>query len=291
MKLKIVRDFPALYAYQQNVSFPYHFAVSFAPWKNALLADTDGEGRALFRDLVTLAAYEGDRILGFIQYGHSALGFDDRGEVSGEISYPVIRMLCFDPGQEAAGRALLETALNDLGDGQRVYAFFHYFGMSCYGRHGKLYEGLGHIRALLQGYGFVTEHENVYYAGEMGAEGGDISLRWGEMTRGNQQFCAFLLEGQSVGCCEIHHVRPGEIAYLRWIFVTESRQNQGLGSRCMAALKSALARQGVTRLDTDTAMDNLRAQHFYEKNGFVRMGITRSFYRDAPVTELVQECG
>ena len=31
--------------------------------------------------------------------------------------------------------------------------------------------------------------------------------------------------------------------------------------------------------DTDTALDNLRAQHYYEKNGFARLAVTRSFYR------------
>ena len=36
--------------------------------------------------------------------------------------------------------------------------------------------------------------------------------------------------------------------------------------------------KGITRLDTDTALDNHRAQRYYEKNGFVREGITRSYF-------------
>lgn len=46
----------------------------------------------------------------------------------------------------------------------------------------------------------------------------------------------------------------------------------------MTALKNWLRRQGMTQLDTDTALDNVGAQHYYEKNGFVRKGITKSFF-------------
>ena len=47
----------------------------------------------------------------------------------------------------------------------------------------------------------------------------------------------------------------------------------------MSALKNWLLAQGMAQLDTDTALDNLRAQHYYEKNGFARLTVTRSFYR------------
>ena len=47
---------------------------------------------------------------------------------------------------------------------------------------------------------------------------------------------------------------------------------------CLNALKQWLSQQGITRLDTDTAVLNLTAQRYYEKNGFTREGITRSYY-------------
>ena len=39
-----------------------------------------------------------------------------------------------------------------------------------------------------------------------------------------------------------------------------------------------LAERGYVRLDTDTALLNEIAQKYYEKNGFKRQGITRSYY-------------
>jgi RimJ/RimL family protein N-acetyltransferase len=66
--------------------------------------------------------------------------------------------------------------------------------------------------------------------------------------------------------------------FLRWIYVNDEVQNRGVGSQAMAALKNWLISKGMTRLDTDTALDNCRAQHYYEKNGFTREGITRSYY-------------
>lgn len=46
----------------------------------------------------------------------------------------------------------------------------------------------------------------------------------------------------------------------------------------MNALKRSLYAKGITRFDTDTALDNLVAQHYYEKNNFIREGITKSYY-------------
>lgn len=54
----------------------------------------------------------------------------------------------------------------------------------------------------------------------------------------------------------------------------------GIGSKCMAGLKAYLFSRGITGFDTDTARTNIAAQHFYEKNGFVNEGITRSYYKN-----------
>lgn len=60
---------------------------------------------------------------------------------------------------------LLNEALKAISDtSERIYAFFHYFGMSCYARHGKLFEGFGHIHDLMRQNVFSIEHENVFYA-------------------------------------------------------------------------------------------------------------------------------
>ena len=47
----------------------------------------------------------------------------------------------------------------------------------------------------------------------------------------------------------------------------------------MSALKYDLFNRGIIKFDTDTALTNKAAQHFYEKNNFVKEGITRSYYK------------
>ncbi len=39
-----------------------------------------------------------------------------------------------------------------------------------------------------------------------------------------------------------------------------------------------LFEKGVTRFDTDTAFDNTVARYYYEKNDFIREGVTRSYF-------------
>lgn len=278
--LSEITDLKPVYAFQTALPVPYFFPVDFSAWKRSFLQDTDGEGRTLFSALWGLAAWEDDTLLGFVQYGHTAFGFDGQGELSSRVSYPVIRSLYFAQGREDAGQLLLDQAMEDLGKAGQVYAFFHYFGMTCFARHGKLPQQLPHIRVLLTANGFQTEHENVYYSArlqETAASG--VTLLPKEKTAGDHQALDFLLEGEPVGCCEVHFPVAEGIAYLRWIYIFDNAQNKGVGSRCMSALKSWLLTQGMAQLDTDTALDNLRAQHYYEKNGFARLAVTRSFYR------------
>ena len=267
--------------YRYRLRGPYFFPADFESWKRSFLEDTDGEGRPLFRELTVKGAYDDGRLVGFVQYGSTAFGFDSRGELSSDVSYPVIRSLYFDEDRPDAGRLLLLAATDALPPAETVYAFFHYFGMSCYARHGKLYEGYAHIDSLLRRCGFVTEHENVYYSSRLeGCEGSDIRPVPHGLTGGGQQYFSFLLAGEQVGGCELHYV-DRDTAYLRWIYVNDGLTGQGLGTKCMAALKRLLHDEGYRRFDTDTALQNTVAQHFYEKNGFTREGVTRSYLRAA----------
>ncbi|MCI5712190.1 MAG: GNAT family N-acetyltransferase [Lachnospiraceae bacterium] len=77
---------------------------------------------------------------------------------------------------------------------------------------------------------------------------------------------------------EMHFIND-KTAYLRWIFVNDNIRGKENGTKCMHALKHWLYQKGITRFDTDTAMSNLIARHYYEKNDFIREGITRSYYR------------
>ena len=274
-----VTDLKQIYDYQLQFETPYFFPVDYGTWKQSLDADADGEGRTLFRTLSLKAAYNGNDLVGFIQYGNTAFGFDSSGEISSDVSYCVIRNLYFNDGRADAGSLLLQEAMDAFSAADTVYAFFHYFGMSCFARHGKLFERHSHIEALLKQRGFQTEHENVYYSSDLsGGEPSEVEILPQNPTKGNQQYMDFMLSGKSVGGCEIHYI-DSRTAYLRWIYVNGDITGQGIGTKCMQALRHRLHREGFTRFDTDTALSNTAAQHYYGKTGFTREGITRSFYR------------
>lgn len=279
LKIIEVENYEQIYDYGMRFQSPYFFPQPFAVWKESFLKDVDGEGRTLFKALAVKAAYDDDQLVGFIQYGNSAFGFDEQGDISAEVSYHIIRNLYFDSDRTDAGERLLQEALDTFGKTDRVYAFFHYFGMSSFARHGKLFEQHQHIEALLKKHGFETEHENVYYSSVLnGEEGSEIEVVPHDLTKGNQQYFDFKLSDSQVGGCEVHFVDE-RIAYLRWIYVNGDLTGQGIGTRCMYALKQWLYQRGIRRFDTDTASSNIVAQHYYEKTGFTREGITRSYYR------------
>lgn len=279
--LKITDNFNlnAIYDFQLSFETPYFFNVDFEVWKKSFESDIDGEGRVLFKELAVKAVCEDDELLGFIQYGKTAFGFAENGDISDKISYPVIRNLYFKEGRSDAGEMLLGAAMQELGEGERVYAFFHYFGMTCFARHGKIFEKHAHIETLLKENGFVLEHENVYYSSVIsGDESSEVALTANGLSKGNHQYIDFKLDGNHVGGCEVHYLDEST-AYLRWIYVNGDIVGKGIGTKCMKAVKYFLYEKGIKRFDTDTALNNLVAQHYYEKNNFTREGITRSYYK------------
>ncbi len=278
--LKITDTYNLKEIYNFHLSFqtPYFFKVDFEAWKKSFENDIDGEGRVLFKELNVKAVYDSDELIGFVQYGKTNFGFDESGEISREISYPVIRNLYFNKDRNDAGKLLLNEAVKSLDTDERIYAFFHYFGLTCFARHGKLFENHDHIEALLKETGFTTEHENVYYSSTLcGKESVEADITANNLTKGNQQYIDFKINGNHVGGCEVHYINDNT-AYLRWIYVNGDITGKGIGTKCMNTLKRFLYEKGVEHFDTDTALNNTVAQHYYEKNNFVREGITRSYY-------------
>lgn len=148
--VKIENSMKDIYWYQARFSHPAMYPVDFDIWEKSFLHDIDGEGRTLFKELTAKGAYRENELVGFIQYGRTALGFDKDGKISESISYPIVRSLYFNRDLQEAGAVLLNEALKDFGnDSEIIYAFYHYFGMSCYARHGKLFESCSHISDLL----------------------------------------------------------------------------------------------------------------------------------------------
>lgn len=278
LKITGINNLKDIYDFQLRFQTPYFYDVDFETWEKSFSDDIDGEGRVLFKELDVKAVYDEDELVGFVQYGKTAFGFAANGEISSEISYPVIRNFYFKEGREDAGAMLLDEAMKSLTDTERVYAFFHYFGMTCFARHGKLFENHAHIETLLKENGFIIEHENVYYSSVLsGGESSEVTLTANDLTKGGHQYIDFKLGENHVGGCEVHYL-DSKTAFLRWIYVNGDIVGKGIGTKCMISLKNFLFDKGIRRFDTDTALDNTVAQHYYEKNNFTKEGITKSYY-------------
>lgn len=174
---------------------------------------------------------------------------------------------------------LLNEAMKSLKTEKLVYEFFHYFGMNCFARHGKLFEKHTHIEYLLKENGFEIEHENVYYSSAIkGNENSEVVITANNLTKGNQQYIEFKIDDNHIGGCQVHYLDEST-AYLRWIYVNVDITGKGIGTKCINALKLFLYKKGIKRFDIDTAINNTVAQHYYEKNNFICEGITRSYYK------------
>lgn len=268
-----------IYKYQISFNAPNFYKVDFITWKEAFLNDFDNEGRRLFSKVIVKAAYEENTLVGFIQYGKTSFTFDEQGNISFNDGYNVIRNFYFDKSKEEVGNKLLNLALKDFGESKKVYAFFHYFGMSCFARHGKLFELNHHIEEILLKNQFIIEHENVYYSSKLkGDDNFELELKIKDINIGRHQNIDFIFDNQYVGACEIHYVND-QSAYLRWIYIEDKFKSKGIGTKAIRSLKKWLFEKGIVRFDTDTALNNLIAQKYYEKNDFVKEGITRSYFK------------
>jgi len=264
---------------------PYHFPMEGDQWCSSMYEDVDSDGKKLFEKLFVRfsRAENAPRGVfnGIISYGTTAFGFAENGELSNQVHHCVIRDLYFPQDHPEIGQRLLAAALHDFENSNRVYAFFHYFGMSACARHGKLHESEAHIHNLLLENDFSIEHENVYYSRDLTAEdaASDIVIQWKPLNAGHCREFAAIADGREIGWGQVHFLPQGYIAYLRWIYIDEKLQHQGYGSRVMRSLFAQLYAMGIRRFDTDTARNNLAAQGYYEKTGFQNEGITRSYYR------------
>lgn len=255
---------------------PQCFSTTREQWEESLLRDVDSDGRTLFETLDISQTEHG-----FVQYGTTAFGFDESGELRPNVHHKVIRMLCFDPEYPEEGQQLLRQAMDALLTQRPIFAFFHYFGMSICARHGKLHESQRHVEKLLLDNGFTVEHENVYYSKALTEPmviNDQIRLIWKSPSPGDCREFAAVFNGQEIGWGQVHFLPQGDIAYLRWIYIDEKQQHKGHGTVIMQALFAHLFQMGIRRFDTDTALNNLAAQGYYEKTGFTNRGITRSYF-------------
>jgi 2-amino-4-hydroxy-6-hydroxymethyldihydropteridine diphosphokinase len=71
-------------------------------------------------------------------------------------------------------------------------------------------------------------------------------------------------DGVAVGWCS----RARGRAYIPFLFVTPEYQSQGIGSALLRRMESMLELEGESRVLLETPADNVRAVHFYERQGY-----------------------
>ena len=72
------------------------------------------------------------------------------------------------------------------------------------------------------------------------------------------------VEGIAVGWCARARGRP----YIPFLFVTPEYQSHGIGSSLLRRMESMLELENESRVLLETPADNVRAVHFYERQGY-----------------------
>lgn len=261
-------------------SVPYYYNhVEFKEWRKSFLEDYDYNGDVLFRDLKTYLLIKQNKIQGFIQYGLTNFTLSTRGKEFKE-KYGIIRNFYVQ-------KDIIVEDVNGLLEKSRVYfnenkientyAYFHYFGMSCFARQGKLHESEFYIENHLKRLGYLREHENKYYSKILSES--QINPEEINFIYSNESQSIVFKKGKyKIGACELYFVPNSKICFLKQIYINNDFLHQGLGTKCMNKLCYELHSKGFEILEVDTTDDNIRAQKFYMKNGFTDLGKMRSYY-------------
>lgn len=263
-----------------GVNTPYYFPVSYESWNKSMFNDCDYDGTALFSKLKTFVLIKNEIIEGYIQFGVSSFIFDESGERNFSKGYGVIRSLHYL--QNSMNATMLFNKAMEYFNEKNIkerYAFFHYLGMSCYARQGKLHETGFYMEDILTTYSFIKEHENVYFSRCLHKNCPDSPQDIVFSYSNNQQSIKFMRDDKEIGGCELYLVPNSRVCFLKWIYINKNLSHQGLGTKCMHKLFNEMRQKGFVRIDTDTIGSNTNAQKYYEKTGFINMGIMRSYSR------------
>jgi len=266
------------YFMSERKRVPYYFHVDFEQWHHSMFNDCDDDGKPLFSHLETFLLVDNNEIKGFIQYGLTSFVFDKNGRKNYAKHYAIIRNIHFIENTMHAN-LLLDKAMsyfNDLGCKKR-HAYFHYFGMTCYAKQGKLHDSEFYIEKLLGEYGYVKEHENIYYTKSLQTANACNFSEIDFVCENDGASISFVRNNEKIGGCALNFMPNSDVCFLKWIYIDKKYSHQGLGTKCMHKLCCELKRQGISRLDTDTADSNMAAQRYYFKTGFSDMGRMRSY--------------
>lgn len=297
MKIIIVNrsNFYKIFNYWKEISkdIPYFYQVDIEGLKTCFFEDSY-EGEKMFDYIETYLVEEDKEVLGFIQFGQPHIYFDTTGEKLYSPNIGIIRNIYFNEGRADAGNLLIKKAQENFSNNKfdSYFAFNHSLGLSCNARHGKLHESKIYIADLLKEYGYHIEHENIYYSidlTEIGEDSSylcdasaykDIKLIKNGVSKYNKEIIDLVYKNEKVGEVKILYLNKINTAYVNVIWIDDNHRSKGLGGKFIRVISKDLIDNGFTRMDLDTAKNNISAQRFYDRNGFTNRGITRSYMRD-----------
>lgn len=277
-----------LFGYWKKIgeNTPYFYETCKEEFDNSLFEDTFN-GERILNDNYIYAAVEENSVIGFIQYGIPGFYFENWKMVSNP-NIGIVRNIYFKESRNDIGRELLKLALRFFEERKivEIYGFYHAMGMSCNGNHGKLHECYQYIGKLLTENGFEIEHENVYYTLNMKKNEikSNISISVYKENYKKEKI-ELICNGENVGGAEVKFIDnytgipSNKIIYLVWIYVIDKVKGKGIGSQFMALIQNYYISKGYKTIHTDTGIDNVIAQRYYERNGFTSEGLTRSYQR------------
>lgn len=269
---------------------PFFFETTYESFMDSMFSDKFNDIEILKVNFIK-AVIEGDKVIGFIQYGIPRFHYSETGKLLKDPNIGVIRNIYFNKEIKDVGNKLVDTALkffknNDI---ENLYAFYHAMGMSCNGNHGKLHADFSFIGQLLYDKAFLVEHENVYFSLKMNEKKlkhqCSSKMEIYEQVDNKQRF--ELTDGEEIlGSAEIKYLNNftgidnEDKVYLVWIGINEEvKKGMGIGTNFIEQIMNYCLSKGYRYMHTDTALNNIRAQKFYERNGFINMGITRSYLK------------
>lgn len=264
---------------------PYFYPANMDELAYSLLDDRK-YGERIFSYLESYLIEENDEVLGVIQFGKPHIYWDTEGQKSYNPNIGVIRNVYFNEDRVDVGRRLINKAemFFSKNSFNNCFAFNHVLGLSCNAYHGKLHESKKYIADLLGEYGYNVEHENVYYTMNLNtlqAVGinDDIKIIKNGVDEHNQEVINLIYKDKKIGESVILYLGNIKAVYMNTIWIDDSYSNKGFGSQFIKLICNDLWLNGYKRLDLDTAKNNLGAQKFYERNGFINKGITRSYFK------------
>ncbi len=270
-------------------SIPYFYKTTYESFIKSLFDDAF-KGITMFKKSFVYAAMDGNQVIGFIQYGIPKFHINYQGEIIQDTDIGIVRNLYYDKEKCYAGEKLLSFALNFFKNEEieKLYAFYHVMGMSCNGNHGKLHNDYNYITDLFFDNGFNVEHENVYYICDMHEkqskdqtktsieiQESSINIQKIELMKGEEKIGDGLIKYLD----DLTGMKDEDKIYLKLISINKDVRGTGTGTEFINQIISYCVSKGYRYMHLDTALNNVVAQKFYDRNGFKNMGITRSFLR------------